>query len=329
VAVDTLVTFFNKLVAAQGQDLALGLVFLSSFFVVLAVGYWLFTGSAVQRRLRVISGEQPPPEASLAADEGAFSVHWLQPAMKIFLPKAEWRRSHMLTLLVRAGYRNPNAVTAFMTAKLLLAAALPLLILIAFLVTRQIAFVSIQGLVIALVLAAVVGFYLPNLFLHLRARERKLHFVEGFPDALDMLVVCVEAGLGLDAAIQRVGDEIAVAHPDLASELKLVSLELRAGKERTEALRALGERVDIEDVRALASVLIQAEHFGTGVASALREYASDMRLQRIQRAREKASKLPVKLIFPIMFFIFPALFLVFLGPGVIRVVETFSKMSSQ
>jgi tight adherence protein C len=313
-------------VATQGEDLLLGLVFLSTFFVVLALGYWLLTGSAVHRRLRVISGEEPPPEVMLAKGEGGFTVRWFQPAVKIFLPKAEWRRSHMTTLLVRAGYRKPNALAVFMAVKLLLALGLPLLILAILWTAKQVPFISIEGIVFTLVLTAVVGFYLPNLVVHLKVRERKIRFVEGFPDALDMLVVCVEAGLGLDAAIQRVGDEIAVAHPDLASEFKLVSLELRAGKGRSEALRSLGERIDVDDVRALASLLIQAEHFGTGVASALREYASDMRIERVQRAREKASKLPVKLIFPILLFIFPALFLVFLGPGVIRAVEALSQM---
>ena len=322
---DRFVTLVNNIIAAQGEGLALGLVFLSTFFVVLALGYWLFTGSSVKRRLRIIAGEQPP-EATLTQGEGGFTVHWLKPAVQVFLPKADWRRSHMLTLLIAGGYRSPNAMVIFMSTKLLLAALLPLLVLLMFLVSKQIAFVSIQGLVTNLVLAAVVGFYLPNLFVHLKVRERKIRFIEGFPDALDMLVVCVEAGLGLDAAIARVGDEISVAHPDLSNEFKLVSLELRAGKGRAEALRSLGDRVDLDDVRALASLLIQAEHFGTGVASALREYASDMRLQRIQRAREKASKLPVKLIFPIMFFIFPALFLVFLGPGIIRIIDTISKI---
>lgn len=321
---DSFVTFYNQIIATRGEDLVLGLVFLSTFFVVLGIGYWLATnGRAVQRRLHAISGQQAQ-KTTVVHGEGPFAVHWLQPAMKLFMPKAEWRRSHMQSLLVRAGYRNPHAVNVFLGVKLLFAVAIPFAGLLLYLVMRKEAFVSTQDLIVVLVIAALIGFYLPNLYMHLRIRERKISFIEGFPDALDMLVVCVEAGLGLDAAIQRVGDEIAVAHPDLASELKLVSLELRAGKGRSEALRALGDRVDLDDVRALASLLIQAEHFGTSVAAALREYASELRIQRIQRARAKAAKLPVKLIFPIMFCIFPALFLVILGPGVIRTIEAFS-----
>lgn len=325
---DSFLTLYNELVAAQGEELVLGLVFLSTFFIVLGVGYWLFTTSrVVHRRLRVISGEQAP-ERAVVHDESGFTVRWMRPAVQLFLPKAEWRRSHMQSLLVRGGYRNPNALVTFISIKVFLAAALSLVLLVLFLAART-AFISVEDLVIALVVTALFGFYIPNLFLHLRIRDRKTSFIEGFPDALDMLVVCVEAGLGLDAAIQRVGEEIAVAHPDLASEFKLVSLELRAGKGRSEALRALGDRVDIEDVRALSALLIQAEHFGTSVASTLREYASDLRLKRIQRARAKAAKLPVKLIFPIMFFIFPALFLVMLGPGAIRMSEEFAKILSR
>jgi tight adherence protein C len=319
--VDSFLTLYNDMLATKGTDLALALVFLSTFFVVLAVGHWLFTGSAVQRRLRTIAGEKEPGK-TVVTGENAFTVHWLKPAVTVFMPKAEWRRSSMQTMLVRAGYRNPNALTVFLSVKLFLAIGLPLVLLVLSTMVEQAEVITVQGLVFALIVSALIGFYLPNLFLYRRIRNRKIAFTEGFPDALDMMVVCVEAGLGLDSAIQRVGEEIAIAHPDLAAEFRLISLELRAGKDRTEALRSLGDRVDLDDVRALASLLIQAEHFGTGVASALRVYASDLRLQRIQRARVKAAKLPVKLIFPILLCIFPALFLVFLGPGVIRIIET-------
>lgn len=317
-------SLFTRLVVEQGSGLALGLVFFSAFFIVLGLGTWLFSGGGtVQRRLEQIVGHGQ--KTGEVKEEGAFKVQWLKPAVQIFVPKAEWRRSHMQSLLVMAGYRRPNALITFVSIKVALATLLPLLILVVFFVTRTAA-VSMEQLVLALVPSALIGFYLPNLVLRLRIRERKLSFIEGFPDALDMLVVCVEAGLGLDAAIQRVGNDVAIAHPDLASEFRLVSLELRAGKQRAEALRALGDRVDVDDVRALSSLLIQAENFGTSVASTLREYASDLRLKRIQRARAKAAKLPVKLIFPIMFFIFPALFLVILGPGLIRISEEMSKI---
>jgi len=170
----------------------------------------------------------------------------------------------------------------------------------------------------------IVSFFLPDFFLDRKASKRRLAFEEGFPDAMDMLVVCVEAGLGLDAAIQRVGKEMVASHQELAVEFSLISLELRAGKGRAAALRSLAERTGLDDVRALTSILIQAEHFGTSIAEALREHSNEMRTLRLQRAKERAAKLPVKLIFPIIFFIFPALFLVVLGPALVRIYIGFT-----
>jgi tight adherence protein C len=134
----------------------------------------------------------------------------------------------------------------------------------------------------------------------------------------------VEAGLGLDAALQRVGKELHSSHPELSTELQLLTLELRAGKGRADALRALAERTALDDVRSLTSILIQAEHFGTSVAEALRQHSNEMRTLRLQRARERAAKLPVKMIFPILFFIFPALFLVVLAPSIVRIYLAFT-----
>ena len=170
-----------------------------------------------------------------------------------------------------------------------------------------------------LVFVALIGYFLPHLYISSKISERKLEFVEGFPDAMDHLVVCVEAGLGLDAAIQRVGREMAVSYPELATEFGILSLELRAGKSRSEALKSLAERTNVDQVQSLVALLIQAEHFGTSIATALREHANEMRLLRIQKAKEKAAKLPVKMLFPIVFFIFPALFIVVLVPAAIRI----------
>src|SRR5690606_33421124 len=144
------------------------------------------------------------------------------------------------------------------------------------------------------------GFLLPDYGLRRTIKRRRLEFLEGFPDAMDMLVVCVEAGLGLDSAIQRVSRELRHSHPALATELALHGLEVRAGKSRQEAFRSLAERMHIDQVHALATILIQAERYGTSIAMALRNFAEDMRVERIQRARETAAKLPVRMIFPIV-----------------------------
>ena len=177
--------------------------------------------------------------------------------------------------------------------------------------------------VVALVVSALIGFFIPNLVLRHKEEARRQHLAEVFPDVLDLLVVCVEAGLSLDAAIKRVGDEFHFASRDMSDELLLVTLEIRAGKPRNEALKSLAERTDLEEMQALVSILIQAEHFGTSIADALREHADEMRDIRIQTAREKAAKLPVKMAIPSLLFIFPALFLVILGPAAIHIYPGF------
>jgi tight adherence protein C len=145
----------------------------------------------------------------------------------------------------------------------------------------------------------------------------------GLPDGLDMLVVCVEAGMGLDAAINRVGEEMKASNKVLSDELKLVTLELRAGKHRQEALRNLAQRTDLEDLSSLVSLLVQTDKFGTSIAQALRVYSDSMRTKRYQRAEEIAAKIAVKLTFPLILFIFPSLFVVILGPAMIRIYRTF------
>jgi len=221
--------------------------------------------------------------------------------------------------LVAAGYRGSRSIYVYLGVKLVIAILLPLVLVM--LRGFQIGFVymltpPVLGLAL---LVAAIGFFLPDLVLRMQTNTRRLDFIEGFPDALDMLVVCVEAGLGLDAAIDRVAREIRVSHPALSLEIALVSLEIRAGKSREEALRSMADRINLDQARSLATLLIQAEKYGTSIGAALRTFAEEMRSERIQRARETAAKLPVKLTFPVMLFIFPSLFLVVLGPAVVRI----------
>ena len=166
------------------------------------------------------------------------------------------------------------------------------------------------------------GLYAPELWLQRVANARKTKIINGFPDALDLLVVCIEAGLGLDAAIFRTGTELSLAHPDLCDELHLVSLELRAGLPRALALSNFAWRADIPEVKSLVALLIQTDRFGTSVGQALRVHSDAMRVARTQRAEELAGKLPVKLLFPLMLFIFPSIFIVILGPAIIQGINT-------
>ncbi|MCM0612010.1 type II secretion system F family protein [Marinobacter sediminum] len=298
--------------------LTLGMVFVATVLGVGALGFWLGSGkSPVQRRLREVT-EGQHHHAGEVRREGAFTVRWLAPMGGLVLPTDDWKRSRMRKQLVRCGYRSDRALHVFMALKVLLAFALPLLVLLPILLAgfhtteREVA-------VLWLVTAAVLGFLAPDIYLLHREQKRRAELTEVFPDVLDLLVVCVEAGLSLDAAIQRVAREIVHTSASMSQELHLVSLEMRAGKARDEALRALSERTGMPEMQSLVSILVQAEHFGTSIARALREHAEEMREVRIQRAREKAAKLPVKMTFPIIFFIFPALFLVVLGPALVKI----------
>lgn len=322
----------NDWMMSMGPALAPWAAFFSVFFAGLGIaflsGFW---PSTTERRLRQLHGVQSLPIADEDVrkpkgekKEGEFLVRWLEPAGDLILPQQEWRRSSIKRQLVFAGYRQPQAVRLFLGIKLFLAVILPTVVtVIAAFIGDPTTLLQLFG-ILRIVAAAAVGFYLPDLVLGLLINRRRQKFVESFPDALDMLVVCVEAGLGLDAALNRVASELRHSHPALASELSLIGLEVRAGKSRKEAFQSLAERMEIDQVKNLASIIIQAERYGTSIATALRNFSEEMRVDRIQRAKEKAAKLPVRMIFPILVFIFPALFLILLGPAVIRIATGFS-----
>jgi tight adherence protein C len=172
-----------------------------------------------------------------------------------------------------------------------------------------------------MVIGAVVGFLIPSQYLTIRVRRRQHAIEKGLPNALDLLVVCVESGLGLDQALIQVAKELANAHPQICEEFGVLNLEMRAGKSRAEALRQLAARTGVEELKKLVAVLIQTDRFGTSIAQSLRGHADYMRTMARQRAEEKASKLPVKLVFPIFFCVLPSLFVVTLGPVVTQLVR--------
>jgi tight adherence protein C len=221
--------------------------------------------------------------------------------------------------LVTAGYRNPKVLMIFAGTKFVLALALPLCVLL-FRPDAVRLWTPAQSILFYVTLA-MVGYYAPHLWLRLRIRERKRRISEGFPDALDLIVVCLESGLGLGPAIQRVGEEMKLAHKALSDELQVLSLELRTGLPRQQALRNLGVRTGVDDVKSLMGVLIQTDRFGTSVGDALRVYSDHMRKTRQFRAEELANKLPVKLLFPMIFCIFPSFFVIIMGPAVITLMR--------
>lgn len=232
-------------------------------------------------------------------------------------PKYSVLRLHFL----QAGIRNRMAIPAFWGVKIALMAALPL-VFFTFKLTSIVMSDTIATLAICCALA-LAGSYIPDLWLRLRISARKTRISRSLPDALDMLVVCVEAGLALDAAINRVAEEIGLTYPELSDELRLYYLELRAGTTREDALNNLARRTDLDEVQSLASLLIQTDRFGTSLAQGLRVYADSFRTKRFMRAEERAATLPTKLLIPLVFFIFPALFVVIVLPAAMRIYYAF------
>jgi tight adherence protein C len=245
------------------------------------------------------------------------------PAARWLIPTSDIERNKTTKQLTYAGFRSPTALQTYYGIKSLLVIIFPA---IAWVIMRWFPEVSSDEVTWVLIAAAAVGFFGPNYVLeYLEAKRLKL-LRDGFPDALDMLVVCVESGLGLSAAIQRVADEIGVSHQELAEEMSLVNAETRAGVDRAKALKNFAERTGLEDIRGLVSMLIQAMRFGTSVADTLRVYSEEFRDRRMQKAEESAAKIGTKLIFPLVFCLFPSFFTVAIGPAVIMMIGAFGSM---
>lgn len=230
--------------------------------------------------------------------------------------------SKLRPLFLKAGIRRENAPAVFWGVKVVFSFLLPIcLLLTQFLVPGFV--LPTNKMVLLLVILAMIGFYLPNYWIRFKIAKRREVILKGFPDALDLMVVCVEAGMGLDSAITRVAREIELSNKVLSDELAIYNLEMRAGKLRKDALKNLSMRTDVDEVNNLVTLLIQTDKFGTSIGQALKVYSDTMRTQRFQRAEEKAAKIPVKLLFPLIFFIFPSLFVVILGPAVINIFRAF------
>jgi tight adherence protein C len=219
-------------------------------------------------------------------------------------------------LMIRAGYRKTESILAFRGGKIVF----PILLLALVYFTD---FYKLNPILI-LALAGLAGYLLPDFWLTSRIRSRQDKITRGMPDALDLLTVCVEAGLGLDQGIFRVSQEIQLTCPELSEELKLMNMEARFGKGRADAMRDLGTRTGVDDIKTAVAMLIQTDRFGTDLAKSLRVHSETMRMKRRQRAEEKANKASVKMVPVLVFFIFPAMFVVILGPAVIQMMRTFN-----
>ena len=245
------------------------------------------------------------------------------PVGAFVLPSDDLERNKMMEKLHQAGYRTTAALQTFYLVKTMLILVLPLLIMS---LGRFIPDTSGGQLMLYSIFAAGIGMLLPNIVLEKLVQKRMRAISNAFPDALDLLVVCVESGLGLTTALQRVADELMVSHPELAQELATVNAEIRAGLNRERAMKNLADRTGLEDIRGLVGLLVQTMRFGTGVADALRVYSEEFRDKRMQKAEEQAAKMGTKIVFPLVLCMFPVFFIVAIGPAVIRIIDAFSQM---
>jgi tight adherence protein C len=248
------------------------------------------------------------------------------PLAKLSIPEGKWEDSPTRLRFINAGIRNPNAVIVYYAAKTLL----PFIFAVMAYAGLQISGISLERntLLLALLVAATIGCYLPNIILSRTLKNRQREIFENFPDAADLMLVCVEAGLGLDAAMVRVADEIRIRSRALAEEIHLTNLETRAGSTRAQALRNLSLRTGVQEIHTFATMLSQADKFGTSIGESLRVFSDDLRHKRQIRAEELAAKLPTKMLFPLILCIFPAVSMVILGPAGVQVFRVILPMLS-
>jgi tight adherence protein C len=308
-----------------------GASFLALFLFCLGVSQFIRQRAARREIIEKIRGgegsdtskEEDPLEISAGTKSGSRIANVFGKLGKFASPVKPQDYSSVRLKFLRAGIQNENATASFWGAKILLMVCLPLIFLILRFQVFQI--MTYQMTILSGVLCSLFGFYLPDIWLRQKTDKRKEKVLNALPDALDLLVICVEAGMGLDSAIYRVAQETKLNHPELSDEFQLINLEMRAGKQRKDALKNLALRTNLEEINSLVTLLIQTDKFGTSMADALRVYADSFRTQRYQRAEEKAAKLPVTLLFPLVVFIFPALFVVLLGPAAISIYNALLK----
>jgi tight adherence protein C len=292
----------------------LAFVFVSLLVAACAMALAPAHGAVIERRLDEIAGRPDAPVREQVSYERILSA--LKRVGQI-APKSPSEMGKLQTKLVIAGFRSREALIVFLGLRAGCALA-----------AFALASIATSSLLFAIG-ASGLGYLLPSMVLGRKAKQRQHRIRLSLPDALDLLVVSVEAGLGLDQAIQRVGEELSTAHPDLSAELRMVNFELRAGTARSEALHNLAERTGVDDLSSLVAMLVQTDRFGTSVAQSLRVHSDTLRVKRRQRAEEAAAKTGVKMVFPLVFCIFPAIWVVTIGPAAISFIKVIVPMGNQ
>ena len=312
------------------------LIITISIFVCVTLGvmglYWLMfrPTSAATERLKNLGGlggaTAGVGSGSVEAESsaaGAFAERMASPLQRLAPPSAAEARKVQKELM-HAGFRSESGPVIYRAIQLISLAFFPAAVAFGCAVLGR----PLSSALIYIIVAVGIGGYLPRFVLKRMIKRRQLLLRWGLADALDLLVVSIEAGLGLNAALVRVGEELRGVHPDISEEFEITNLEIRVGRERDEALRNLSERCGIDDLKSLVAMLIQADRFGTSIARAVRVYADSLRTKRRQRAEQAAQKAAVKLLMPLALFLFPTLFIVILGPAGINLMDTLGNMNT-
>ncbi|MES2222290.1 MAG: type II secretion system F family protein [Acidobacteriota bacterium] len=292
--------------------------FVVIFLLLVSGGLLLFYREAMLQRINaVVNPSGKHGNLSSVMQQTGVALGEVVEHFERLLPKSQAEVSITQQRLIRAGYRRDSTLKNFYGAKVLL----PLIFCVVVTVTG----VARSNPFLVYLLALGLGFLMPDFWLGRQIKKRQAAIRRGLPDVLDLLVICIEAGQSLDQATKRTSEELRLAQPAITDELSVVVLEQRAGRARTDAWRNFADRTDVDSVRNLVSVLVQSEQFGTSAAKTLRIHSDTLRTQRRQKVEEQAAKTTIKLVFPLVFFIFPSLFLVTLGPAIIIISESFKK----
>jgi tight adherence protein C len=308
------------------------LIITISTFVCISLGllgiYWLVyrPQSAATERLKKL-GERMPSATSGSlsiTDDGSAAdlAQRLAEPLSRLLPPSAAEAKKLQKLLMQAGFRSPGAAITYRGIQILTLAGLPASIALACALLAR----PLSSALLYILFAFVAGFFIPRYVLGRMIRSRQQLVRWGLADALDLMVISIEAGLGLNAAMVKVSTELKEVHPDISEEFEMANLEMRVGRNREEALRNLAERTGVDDLRSLVAMLIQTDKFGTSIARAIRVFSDSLRTKRRQRAEQAAQKAAVKLLFPLACFLFPTLFIALLGPAALQLIDTFSNM---
>jgi tight adherence protein C len=290
--------------------------------------YWLLyrpQSAATERLKRLGENNAGPVASAVNLDERRPNTDLAQrlasPVSRLLPPSAAEAKK-LQRQLMQAGFRSPGAAVTYRAIQVCTLAGLPALVALACALMAR----PLQSAVLYILFAFVIGFFLPRYALRRMIRSRQQLVRWGLADALDLMVISIEAGLGLNAAMVKVSTELKEVHPDISDEFELANLEIRVGRDRDEALRNLAERTGVEDLRSLVAMLIQTDKFGTSIAKAIRAFSDSLRTKRRQRAEQAAQKAAVKLLFPLACFLFPTLFIAILGPAALQLMDTLGKM---